>query len=49
MRPQIYCGWFFENITAVLTGVQRAKKGMNVARQNIVRAVKIMQNGHSEM
>lgn len=49
MRPRVYCGWFFENISAVLTGIQKAQKRMNVARQNIVRAVKIMQKGHSEM
>lgn len=48
MRPWTYCGWFFENISALLTGSQRARKRINVARQNIVKAVKVMQKGHSE-
>lgn len=49
MRPWTYCGWFLENISAVLTGGQRAKKRMDAARQNIVKEVKIMQKGHSEI
>lgn len=33
----------------MLTGVQRAKKRINVAKLSIVKAVKIIQKGHSEM
>lgn len=32
----------------MLTNGQRTKKRMNVARQNIAKAAKIMQKGHSE-
>lgn len=47
MRPWIYCGWFFENISAVLTGGQKGKERMSVVEQNIVKAIKITQKGNS--
>ena len=47
MRPWTDCGWFAENISAVLTGDQRGKDRMNVVEQNIGKAVKITQKGHS--
>lgn len=47
MRPWIYCGWFFENFSAVLTGSQKGKERMSVVEQNIGKAIKITQKGNS--
>lgn len=47
MRPWIFCSWFFEDISPMLTGGQGGKERMTVVQENIGKAVKITRKGHS--